>query len=117
MEAIVRAGGRRSDIYAGLRTFRDKYAEKIAEPDIPRRVSGYNLPWLLPEKGFDVAKSLVGIRRHVGSVAGSDRAVASQPPVRSLLVLGYPDVYHAGDHIPEVMEAGPISLEEMTAHL
>ena len=27
---------------------------------IPRRVSGFNLPALLPEHGFDVAKALVG---------------------------------------------------------
>ena len=30
-------------------------------PDIPRRVSGYNLDQLLPENGFNVARALVGI--------------------------------------------------------
>ncbi len=29
-------------------------------PKIPRRVSGYNFPWLLEKNGFDVAKALVG---------------------------------------------------------
>ena len=29
-------------------------------PDIPRRVSGYNLDSLLPENGFDLARALVG---------------------------------------------------------
>ena len=33
------------------------------------------------------------------------------PPCRSLLVLGYEDVYHACDHISEVMEAKPIGCE------
>jgi hypothetical protein len=37
--------------------------------------------------------------------------VGGSPPARSLLVLGYPDVYHAGDHIMEVLEARPIGLE------
>jgi Fe-S oxidoreductase len=39
------------------------------------------------------------------------------PPARSLLVLGYPDVYHAGDHIPEVLDAKPIGLEGMDDRL
>src|SRR5690348_17021983 len=61
-DEIVRAGGRRAEIYAALRDLRDKYADAIRGgfPDIPRRVSGYNLPALLPENGFDVARALVG---------------------------------------------------------
>ena len=33
------------------------------------------------------------------------------PPVRSLLVLGYPDVFHAADHCPEIMKHKPTGLE------
>lgn len=33
------------------------------------------------------------------------------PKARSLLVLGYPDVYHAADHGPNIMEYRPIGLE------
>ena len=33
--------------------------------------------------------------------------------MRSLLVLGYPDVYTAGDHIMEVLAHRPIGLEGM----
>ena len=41
---------------------RDRYAGLIRArfPDIPRRVSGYNLEQLLPENGFNVARALVG---------------------------------------------------------
>ncbi len=41
---------------------RDGVADRVrAEyPDIPRRVSGYNLDQLLPENGFHVARALVG---------------------------------------------------------
>jgi len=39
------------------------------------------------------------------------------PPARSLLVLGYPDVYSAGDHILEVLEAKPVGLEGMDDRL
>ena len=62
MEKITGEGGRRGEIYAGLRTLRDKYAKLVRRqyPDIPRRVSGYNLNYLLPENGFHVARALVG---------------------------------------------------------
>ncbi|MBV8941898.1 MAG: 4Fe-4S dicluster domain-containing protein, partial [Solirubrobacterales bacterium] len=37
--------------------------------------------------------------------------LVADPPVRNLLVLGYPDVYQAGDHIPEVLRYNPIACE------
>src|ERR1051325_9850737 len=54
VERIIREGGRRGAIYAGLQTIRDRYAVLIRQryPNIPRRVSGYNLDQLLPEHGF-----------------------------------------------------------------
>src|SRR5436305_6977232 len=55
---IIRAGGRRGEIHARLKALRDRYAGLIREryPNLPRRVSGYNLDQLLPENGFDVAR-------------------------------------------------------------
>ena len=60
--ATVAAGGRRAGIYRRLRELSQAYAGQIRQryPDIPRRVSGYNLDSLLPEQGFDVAGALVG---------------------------------------------------------
>jgi FAD/FMN-containing dehydrogenase len=119
VKAIIRAGGRRGEVYAKLKAFRDRYAGLIREkfPDIPRRVSGYNLPWLLPEKGFDVARALVGSEGTLVLVLEATVRLVWSPPARSLLVLGYPDVYHAGDHIPEVLQARPVGLEGMDDHL
>ena len=59
LEAIVAAGGRRGEIYGGMRALRDRYADLIRAryPRIVRRVSGYNLPYLLPEHGFNVARA------------------------------------------------------------
>lgn len=113
LEEIIRAGGRRGSLYERLKSFRDKYAKLIREkfPNIPRRVSGYNLPWLLPENGFDVAKSVVGSEGTLALTLEATVRLVASPPARSLLVLGYPDVYQAADHIPEVLEAKPIGLE------
>jgi FAD/FMN-containing dehydrogenase/Fe-S oxidoreductase len=113
LEAIVRAGGRRGEIYAGLKALRDTYAGLIRErfPDIPRRVSGYNLVWLLPEHGFHVARALVGSECTCVSILEATLRLVYSPPVRSLLVLGYPDVFRAGDHIMEVLAHKPVGLE------
>jgi Fe-S oxidoreductase len=40
-----------------------------------------------------------------------------RPAARVLLVLGYPDVYQAADHVLEVLAAGPIGLEGMDRFL
>ncbi|HVW00683.1 MAG TPA: FAD-binding oxidoreductase, partial [Planctomycetaceae bacterium] len=113
LERIIREGGRRGEIYERLRALRDKYADEIRKryPQIPRRVSGYNLNRLLPENGFDVAKALVGTESTCVMVLEATLRLVDSPPKRSLLVLGYPDVYTAGDHIMEVLEAGPVGLE------
>jgi FAD/FMN-containing dehydrogenase len=115
LECIIGAGGRRSEIYARLTALRDKYADLIRQryPDIPRRVSSYNLPQLLPENGFHVARALVGSESTCVTVLEATVRLVESPPVRSLLVLGYPDVYTAGDHIMEVLAHRPIGLEDM----
>jgi FAD/FMN-containing dehydrogenase/Fe-S oxidoreductase len=113
LQAIIAGGGRRGEIYAAMRDLRDEYAELIHEryPDIPRRVSGYNLDELLPEKGFNVARALVGSEGTLATVIEATVRLVHSPPERSLLVLGYEDIYHAADHVPEILEFGPVGLE------
>jgi FAD/FMN-containing dehydrogenase/Fe-S oxidoreductase len=110
---IIAAGGARGEIYGRLKALRDKYADKIREkyPHIPRRVSGFNLPYLLPEHGCNVARALVGSEGTCVTVLEATMNLLHSPPFRSLLVLGYPDVYSAGDHVMEVMKHRPTGLE------
>jgi FAD/FMN-containing dehydrogenase/Fe-S oxidoreductase len=112
-ERIQREGGRRAEIYRGLRELRDRYAPLIRErfPDIPRRVSGFALEQLLPENGFDVGRALVGSEGTCATVLGATLRLVHSPPERTLVVLGYRDVFEAGDHIPDILEHGPIGLE------
>src|ERR1700682_2522455 len=60
--SITTQGGRRGAVYSKLDSIRQQYAGLIRArfPQIPRRVSGYNLDELLPERGFNVARALVG---------------------------------------------------------
>src|SRR5438067_753957 len=113
LESIIRQGGRRGEIYTGLKTLRDKYANLIREryPKIPRRVSGYNLNELLPENNFNVARALVGTEGTCVMVLEAKLRLVYSPPSRTLVVLGYSDVYAAGDHVSEVLEFKPIGLE------
>jgi FAD/FMN-containing dehydrogenase/Fe-S oxidoreductase len=115
LEAIIQEGGRRGEIYAKLKSLRDRYAAKIREryPKIPRRVSGYNLDDLLPENGFQVARAVVGSESTLVTILEATLKLVHQPPVRSLLVLGYPDVYSAGDHVMDALAFKPTGLEGM----
>lgn len=111
--AIGRGHTRRAEIYAKLVSLRDKYGDLVRQrfPKIPRRVSGYNLDELLPENGFNVARALVGTESTCVVILEATLELIPNPRVRTLLVLGYPDIYQAGDHIPEIRKYKPIGLE------
>ena len=113
LEAIVRQGGRRGEIYATLRAIRDQYAELIRAkfPRIPRRVSGYNLDELLAENGFHAARALVGTEGTCALVLDAKLKLIHSPQQRTLVGLGYPDAYQAADQVPEILEFHPIGLE------
>jgi Fe-S oxidoreductase/FAD/FMN-containing dehydrogenase len=113
IESIVREGGRRGEIYAALRSIRDRYADRIRSgfPQIPRRVSGYNLDQLLPEQGFHVGRALVGSEGTCALVLGATLRLIDSPQHRSLVGLGYPDSFAAADHVPAILETAPIGLE------
>jgi FAD/FMN-containing dehydrogenase/Fe-S oxidoreductase len=119
LERIIREGGRRGEIYAGLRSLRDRYATLVRErfPDIPRRVSGYALDQLLPENGFHVARALVGSECTCVLLLEAKLRLVHSPPARSLLVLGFRDIFEAGDHVPRVLEFEPIALESIDDEL
>jgi FAD/FMN-containing dehydrogenase/Fe-S oxidoreductase len=119
LDAIMAAGGRRGAIYAALKDLRDRCADLIRTryPSIPRRISGYNLDQLLPENGFHVARALVGTEGTCVTVLSAVTRLVHSPPVKSLLVLGYPDVYQAADHVEQVMRFGPTGLEGLDDRL
>src|ERR1700688_3764531 len=119
-DAFVRPGSQgRSDsdraaqIYNSLKQIADDYADLIRQrfPNIPRRVSGYNLNYLLPENGFHVARALVGSEGTCATVLEATCRLVESPPARVLLVVAYPDIYQCADHVPEVMAHKPIGLE------
>ena len=113
LERIIQEGGRRGEIYSKLKALRDKYADLIRQryPKIPRRVSGFNLDELLPENGFNVAGALVGSESTCAMTLEATTRLVESPPVRTIVVLGYPDIYSGCDQIPELLKHKPIGLE------
>jgi FAD/FMN-containing dehydrogenase/Fe-S oxidoreductase len=105
--------GRRDEIYTSLKQIADQYADLIRQkfPAIPRRVSGYNLNYLLPENGFHIARALVGSEGTCATVLEATCRLVESPPERVLLVVAYPDIFQCADHIPEIMAHKPIGLE------
>ncbi|HTG31414.1 MAG TPA: FAD-linked oxidase C-terminal domain-containing protein [Thermoanaerobaculia bacterium] len=119
IDRIVRSGGRRGEIYRRLRELRDRYAGLIRErfPQLSRRVSGFNLDDLLPERGFHVARALAGTEGTCVTFLEATVRLTPAPKARVLAVLGYPDVVRAAESVPEVLAAGPIGLEGMDRFL
>jgi FAD/FMN-containing dehydrogenase/Fe-S oxidoreductase len=119
LEGIIREGGRRGEIYAGLKAIHDQYAHLIRQkfPNIPRRVSGYNLNFLLPENGFNVARSLVGSEGTCVTILEVTCRLVESPQARVLLAIGCRDVFECADLVPEVLTHRPIGLEGMDSQL
>jgi FAD/FMN-containing dehydrogenase/Fe-S oxidoreductase len=115
LQTIIRGGGRRGEIYARLVALRDRYAEQIRHrmPKLPRRVSGYNLDELLPENGFNVARALVGTESTCVTILEATLRLVPAPKARSLLVLGFANVYEAADRVGEILPHQPTGLEGM----
>ena len=113
LAGMIREGGRRGEIYAGLKAIREKYGELVRQryPDIPRRVSGYNLNYLLPENGFQVARALVGTEGTCVTTLEATCRLVESPQERVTLAIGYSDVFECADRVPEIMAHKPIGLE------
>ena len=114
-EQFLRAGGRRAEIYSKLRAIGREYEPLIRAkfPQIPRRVSGYNLDELLPERDLHVARALVGTEGTCAVVLEAKVKLIHSPQHRSLVGLGYKDAFEAADHVMDILEFHPIGLEGM----
>ena len=112
--AILRAGGRRGEIYRRLDELRRRYEPLIRArfPQIPRRVSGYeNLDQLFPENGMNVARALVGTEGTCVTVLEATLNLIPNPAERVIAIIGFPDIFQAADAVPRVLEHKPIGLE------
>jgi FAD/FMN-containing dehydrogenase/Fe-S oxidoreductase len=113
LEQVLAAGGEKGRIYRELKELSERYGVLVRSrfPDIPRRVSGYNLDELLPERGFHVARSLVGSESTCVLVTEATVSLTPSPSHRRLVVLGFTDVYLAADSVPYLLRHPLLGLE------
>jgi FAD/FMN-containing dehydrogenase/Fe-S oxidoreductase len=115
------AGGRTGAVYQKLLSLRERYGEKIATgfPKLPRRVSGYNLDELLPKEDgrFNLARTLVGTEGTCALTLEATLRLVDVYPERIVVILGYENIYRAGDHVVDVLEFAPLAVEGMDRRL
>lgn len=86
-------------------------------PDLPRRISGYALDALLPEKGADVARSFCGSEGTLGVLTEAVVALVEAPRARALAVLAYADESAAAEAAAGLLPHRPLTVEGMAADL
>lgn len=102
-----------------IRHLRDVHLLELRSgfPELPRRISGYNLDALLPEHQFDLVRALVGTEGTCATTIGATVRLVPIPAARCLLALSYADMPSAADHVPSVLGCGPVALEGMGTSL
>ncbi|MFF8906529.1 FAD-binding and (Fe-S)-binding domain-containing protein [Streptomyces olivaceoviridis] len=86
-------------------------------PDLPRRISGYALDALLPEKGADVARSFCGSEGTLGILTEAVVGLVEAPRARALAVLAYTDESAAAEAAAGLLPLRPLTVEGMAADL
>ncbi|WP_446666824.1 FAD-binding and (Fe-S)-binding domain-containing protein [Flexivirga sp. B27] len=82
-----------------------------------RQVSGYSLEHLLPERGADLARFLVGSEGTLGVVTEATVRLVPDPKHRRMIALGFSDIVAAGAAAPAVLAHHPTACEGLDARL
>ncbi|MFD9032958.1 FAD-binding and (Fe-S)-binding domain-containing protein [Streptomyces sp. NPDC059567] len=105
---------------AGLRELMDTRLALVRTgypAGLPRRISGYALDALLPERGADVARSYCGSEGTLGVLTEATVRLVPLPASPVLVVLGYADESAAADAAAGLLPYGPLTVEGMAADL
>ena len=117
--AAIARGGREGELYSRLRALRDQTADSVRAhfPKLPRRVSGYNLDELTAERGFNLARAIVGSEGTLAAVVRATIRAVPRPNRLGLAVLGFDDVFIAADQTPWLLAHRPEALEGFDQNL
>ncbi|MGW1690322.1 FAD-binding and (Fe-S)-binding domain-containing protein [Streptomyces sp. NPDC002399] len=86
-------------------------------PALPRRISGYALDALLPERGTDLVRAFCGSEGTLGVVTEASVRLVEAPAARALAVLAYADESAAAEAAPGLLPHHPLTVEGMAADL
>jgi FAD/FMN-containing dehydrogenase/Fe-S oxidoreductase len=82
-----------------------------------RQISGYALEHLLPERGGDLARALVGSEGTLAVVLGATVRLVQAPAATVLVVAGYRDMATAADAVGAILPHRPVALEGIDARI
>lgn len=82
-----------------------------------RQVSGYALEHLLPERGFDLKKMLVGSEGTLAVVLEAGVRLVRDAPFKTLVVLGFANIGSAGDAVVDVLPFSPTACEGLDSRI
>ncbi|MFR0353302.1 FAD-linked oxidase C-terminal domain-containing protein [Streptomyces sediminimaris] len=115
----LRPGRRWAGAPEGLRALVEEESARLRTgfPELPRRISGYALDALLPERGADVARSFCGSEGTLGVLTEAVVGLVEAPRARALAVLSYADESAAAHAAAGLLPFGPLTVEGMGADL
>jgi FAD/FMN-containing dehydrogenase/Fe-S oxidoreductase len=119
LDAAIARGGREGELYSRIRELRDQNADSVRErfPKLPRRVSGYNLDQLMPDRGFNLARAIVGSEGTLATILRATIRAVPRPREVGLAVLGFDDVFIAADQTSWLLAHRPEALEGFDQNL
>ena len=133
LEVVLADGVRALVTGTGIEAIEEQHADRVAELEsqlrelaqnnlaalrteldrIPRQVSGYHLHRLLPERGFDVARALVGSEGTLAVIVTATLLLLDRPTRSSLVIVGYDDMIQAAEDVPTILGFAPTAIEGM----
>ncbi len=115
LEAKLSGTGLESHIYRGIRSIaQENLAEITARyPQIPRRVSGYNIDEFMTDDPFNLTRMVVGSEGTLCVVSEAKLNLVPRPTMTAVSVLHFVDIVRASEATREVLRHGPSSIEVM----
>lgn len=113
LRALIDAGGREGRLYRDLRELAERERTEIGErfPDIPRRVSGYNLDALLDPGGVNLSQMVVGSEGTLAVVTEATVQLAPLPARRGILAAHFRTLIEAAEATVTANAHKPAAIE------
>ncbi|HEY2736592.1 MAG TPA: FAD-binding and (Fe-S)-binding domain-containing protein, partial [Polyangiales bacterium] len=121
LQSKAEQSDREGELYRALLDLRREHEQQIRRrfPNIPRRISGYNLDQLLAdEQGrINLARAIVGSEGTCAIILEATLQLIPMPPHDCVLAVGFNDVFEAADAVPTVLKFDPMICEGMDDRL
>ncbi len=113
LRALTDAGTREGRLYRDLRALAERERHEIAArfPDIPRRVSGYNLDTLLDPDGVNLSQMVVGSEGTLAVVTEATVQLAPLPRRRGILAAHFHTLIEAAEATVVANARKPAAIE------